>query len=490
MPEPTQTALPDFNQPGLTWFNVQKPLTLSDVFGRILILDFWTFSCVNCLHILPSLRRIERAFEDDVIILGIHSPNFPYEREVVNVLKAVQRYGIEHPVVHDPEFKLWDAYGAKVWPTLIMVSPQGQIFARQAGEPDGDKLLEAVGNAVRKYKAQGKLKPGLIERHVPGKSAQNLRFPGKIKLLRQDGQRRWAIADTGQHQVIIADDQGQILQRIGRGTAGNTDGDYAHAAFDNPHGITTGDGVIYVGDLGSHLIRKIDLTKQQVTTIAGTNRRGLTLGRDTTAISAGLASVFDLELVENNLYFANTGTHQIGVIDLDTMELRALAGNGQKDLLDGKGRDAKLAQPSSLSFFAEQNRLYFADADNSAIRYVDFNQGGAVKTLVGRGMAESGRRNGPFAAAKLQHPMGVARCGDFLIIADSFNAALRKLDFVRQATENFADDFKSTTADLFPLLDPEGIVWDGQNRLLVVDSNLHRILVYDLLAKTWGVWLS
>jgi thiol-disulfide isomerase/thioredoxin len=179
----TETSLPDFNQPGLTWFNVKKPLSISEVFGRMLIMDFWTFSCVNCLHILPNLRRIERAFEDDVVILGIHSPNFPYERNTENVAKAVARYQIEHPVVHDGEFKLWDAYEVKVWPTLILVSPEGQIFARQAGEPDGDKLLEAVGNAVRKYKAQGKLRPAETELVKPEKQGNILLFPGKMKKL-------------------------------------------------------------------------------------------------------------------------------------------------------------------------------------------------------------------------------------------------------------------------------------------------------------------
>jgi thiol-disulfide isomerase/thioredoxin len=486
----TQTSLPDFNQPGLTWFNVEKPLGLSDVFGRILILDFWTFSCINCLHILPSLRRIERAFEDDVIILGIHSPNFPYERDVQNVQKAIQRYQIEHPVVHDPEFKLWDAYQAKVWPTLILVSPDGQIFARQAGEPDADKLLEAVGNAVRKYKAKGKLRPAKIETTPQPKQAQTLRFPGKIKKFSWRGAPHWAIADTGHHQIAIADDNGKIIQRIGRGSQGNLDGEFTRAAFDNPYGLAAAEDKIYIGDLGSHLIRQIDLSKKTVTTIAGTSRRGLTLGKPVPAREAGVASVFDLEIIGQELFFTNTGTHQIGAIDLDTMQLRAIGGGGQKDLQDGTGKTAKLAQPSGLAYFAEQNRLYFADSDNSAIRYVDLADGNAIKTLVGRGMAQSGRRNGPFTAAKLQHPMGIARLGDFLIAADSFNATLRKLDLKRNVTENFAEDFKPITDNLPPLLDPEGIAWDGGNRLLVTDCNQHRILVYDLAAKTWGVWLG
>ncbi|TAH32685.1 MAG: redoxin domain-containing protein [Alphaproteobacteria bacterium] len=484
----TATSLPDFNQPGLTWFNVPKPLSISEVFGRLVILDFWTFSCINCLHILPSMRRIEKAFQDDVVILGIHSPNFPYERDPINVSKAIARYHIEHPVVHDPEFKLWDAYGVKVWPTLILVSPDGQIFARQAGEPDGDKLLEAVGNAVRKYKAQGKLRPAGTELTKPEKQGGVLLFPGKMKRLKYKGNFYWVVADTGHHQIVIFNDQGQQVQRIGRGAPANLDGEYNRCAFDNPHGIACGEDVIYVSDLGTHLIRRIDLKAQTVTTIAGTNRRGLTLTKEAPGKEVGLASVFDMELHGDQLYFANSGTHQIGVIDTKTLVLKPLAGGGAKDILDGAGRAAKLAQPSGLAFSAEHNRLYFADSDNSAVRYLDLADQFNVRTVVGRGMAESGRRNGSFKTARFQHPMGITICQDYLIAADSFNASLRKLDIAKQTVENFAEDFTCTDEAPKPLLDPEGIVWDGADRLFVVDSNNHRILAYDLTKKTWGTW--
>ncbi len=482
------TSLPDFNQPGLTWFNVPKPLSIGEVFGRLVILDFWTFSCINCLHILPSMRRIEKAFKDDVVILGIHSPNFPYERDPANVAKAIVRYQIEHPVVHDPEFKLWDAYGVKVWPTLILVSPDGQIFARQAGEPDGDKLLEVVGNAARKFKAQGKLRPAATELTKPEKQNSVLLFPGKMKRLSYKGNQYWVVADTGHHQVVIFNDQGQQVQRIGRGAQSNLDGEYNRCAFDNPHGIACGEDVIYVSDLGSHLIRKIDLKTQTTSTIAGINRRGLTLTKESQGTDVGLASVFDMELVDDQLYFANSGTHQIGVIDVKTNMLKPLAGGGAKDILDGAARAAKLAQPSGLSVSADKKRLYFADSDNSAIRYLDLTDLSTVKTVVGRGMAESGRRNGGFASARFQHPMGISICKDFLIAADSFNATLRKLDLTKQTVENYAEDFACLDEAPKPLLDPEGITWDGGDRLFVVDSNNHRILVYDLANKTWRTW--
>lgn len=485
----SETDAPDLNQPGLVWFNVPKPLTLGQVFGRVLILDFWTFSCINCLHILPALRRIERAFEDDVVILGIHSPNFPYERDEKNVAKAIARHQIEHPVVHDPEFKLWDAYNVKVWPTLIMVSPDGKVFARQAGEPDADRLLEAVGNAVRKYKVMGKLRPASLELTKPEKETGLLRFPGKMKSLMFKGKRHWAVADSGHHQIAIFDDDGQIVERVGRGAAGNLNGEYNRSAFDNPEGIATAENTIYVGDVGNHLIRKIDLVSQQVTTIAGLGRRGLTLTKEAVAMDAGLASPFALELLGDKLIFANTGTHQIGEMDLTTNKIRPLAGKGVKELKDEVGRAAQLAQPAGFAIAPDNKTLYFADSDNSSIRELNLETL-EVKTLAGKGMAQSGRKNGPFSTARFMHPMGIVWCEGKLIVADTFNATLRVLDLKEQKVDNFATDFECLDPTATPLQDPEGLVWDGENRLFVVDSNAHRILVYNLAEKTWKTWVG
>ena len=119
---------PDFDQPGLAWFNVAAPLSLAALRGKLVILDFWTFCCINCLHILPSLRRVEEAFPDEVVVIGVHSPKFAAEREAANVAAAIARYGIAHPVIHDPDFRLWREYAVRAWPTLIFVSPDGRVI--------------------------------------------------------------------------------------------------------------------------------------------------------------------------------------------------------------------------------------------------------------------------------------------------------------------------------------------------------------------------
>ncbi|MGE0251641.1 MAG: thioredoxin-like domain-containing protein [Dongiaceae bacterium] len=482
-----ETDAPDFNQPGLTWLNVPKPITLGQVFGRIVILDFWTFSCVNCLHILPSMRRIERAFADDVVIIGVHSPNFPYERQVERVSKAIARYQIEHPIVHDPELKLWDAYQVKAWPTLILLSPEGKIFQRQAGEPDADKLLEAVGNAVRRFKAMRKLRSGETELQKAPQEGGSLRFPGQMARVTINGNKFWAVADTGHHQIVLLNDQGQETQRIGRGAPGGfKDGEFGGAAFDNPHSLAGSEDVLYVGEMGNHAIRKIDFKTKTVETLAGNTRRGLTLTKEVPAKETSLASVAGLALLDERLFFSNMGTHQIGELNLSTLTLQPFVGSGMKEIKDGKGRAAQLAQPSGLAFSGDGKTLYFADSDNSSIRQVDMKSA-EVTTLAGKGMADSGKRNGAFNQARFQHPLGVARWRDALFVADTYNQNIRRMELKNKTVEDSFKDFTSDDANPIPLASPEGLAVED-NTLYVVDSSNHRIIAMDLVRKTWKAW--
>src|SRR5882672_4757487 len=153
---------PDFDQPGLAWFNVAAPLTLADLRGKLVILDFWTFCCINCMHILPSLRLVEEAFPDEVVVIGVHSPKFAAERAPANVAAAIARYGIVHPVIHDPDFRLWREYAVRAWPTLIFVSPDGRVIGQHSGEPDPDRLLEAVGATLAQWREEGLLRPSTL----------------------------------------------------------------------------------------------------------------------------------------------------------------------------------------------------------------------------------------------------------------------------------------------------------------------------------------
>src|SRR3712207_2975966 len=94
-----------------------RPLRLADLRGRVVVLDFWTFCCVNCLHVLDELRPLEAAWGDDVVVVGVHSPKFAHEADHDAVIAAVERYEVQHPVLDDPDLATWQAYAVKAWPT-------------------------------------------------------------------------------------------------------------------------------------------------------------------------------------------------------------------------------------------------------------------------------------------------------------------------------------------------------------------------------------
>src|SRR6516162_8961248 len=93
---------PEIARPGLQWFNVAAPLPIASLRGRIVILDFWTEGCINCMHIIPALRRVEEKFPEQVVVIGVHSPKFANEKNAASVKDAISRYEIRHPIIHDP----------------------------------------------------------------------------------------------------------------------------------------------------------------------------------------------------------------------------------------------------------------------------------------------------------------------------------------------------------------------------------------------------
>src|SRR5690348_11408692 len=93
-------------RPGLEWFNVAAPMTIESLRGRVVILDFWTEGCINCIQIIPTLRRIEEKFPDKVVVIGVHSPKFANEKRADSVKDAIRRYDIRHPIIHGPEMTI------------------------------------------------------------------------------------------------------------------------------------------------------------------------------------------------------------------------------------------------------------------------------------------------------------------------------------------------------------------------------------------------
>lgn len=481
---------PELDRPGLTWFNVAKPLSLADLAGKLVILDFWTFCCINCMHIIPTLRRVEETYPDEVVVIGVHSPKFAAERDPANVAKAIARYDIQHPVIHDPDHVLWREFGVRAWPTLTFISPDGYVIGQVSGEPDAEKLLEVVAKTIAEGKAEGLLKPSPLVLSLGQTEAADgrLRFPGKIKPVPAGGEIRWALADSGHHQIVLLDGDGKERRRIGRGVTGFGDGDPSSASFNNPQGLIAGHDALFVADTGNHALRRIDLASGQVTTLAGIDCRGRPLGPPAPGRDAALASPWDLELAGSHLYFANAGTHQIGVFDLDAGTVARFAGSGAEAIVDGAAAEAALAQPSGLALSPDRRSLYVADSETSAVRVID-TESGATRTIMGKGLFDFGHVNGSVKTARLQHPLGIALLDqNRLVVADSYNNALRLIDLTARIVSDLDEGFTCIDSLCIPFSEPAGVTADGSGRLLVADTNNHRIVAVDLVRRTTETW--
>lgn len=478
---------PEIARAAMTWFNVSGPLTLADLRGRIVILDFWTFCCINCMHVLPSLHRVEERFPQEVAVIGVHSPKFFAERDPENVAAAIARYGIAHPVVHDPNMTLWREYAVRAWPTLVFLDPEGYVIGQFSGEPDADRLVEAVGDLVEQARERQVLQPAPLFLEQAREPQGTLAFPGKIKPLPEGG---WAIADSGHHRIVVADGAGALLKGYGSGAIGFADGAAHEASFHAPQGLIADATTIYVADTGNHAVRAIDRASGAVRTLAGIGRRGPILGATALAGDAALASPWDLELEGDRLYVANAGSHQLGVIDLARGTLARLAGNGAEALVDGEALEAAaLAQPSGLALDGPGRRLFFADSETSAVRVLDLERG-EVTTLVGAGLFDFGHKNGPFAEARLQHALGLAWTSAGLVVADSYNRAVRLLDLDTGQVRDIEPGLTCRDPVCLPLGEPAGIAAADNGLLLLADTNNHRILELDPAGASYRTWMQ
>lgn len=454
----------------------------------MVLLDFWTFCCVNCLHTIPLLHAIEQKFDSRLVVIGVHSPKFTHETDVEQLRNAVQRYGITHPVIHDPDRRLWEEYAIRAWPTLVLISGDGRIVGQYPGEPRTAELesvilkslqgIELTGNTSNLEGASGEVNTDSSQYHYPSKIS---RFGSKPDT--------WAMTDTGSHQVVLLNNCGTEIDRFGSGQNGLADGAAAAARFDGPEGLCCSAPEIFVADTRNHSIRRINTESRHVTTFAGTGERG---GPLPTYWSDGahlaLASPWDLELVGERIYFANAGTHQIGELRLLDGRVRLAAGNGREGIHDGPAHHAHLAQPSGLAYDAASELLYFVDSETSSIRTLDLRQKW-VDSLVGHGLFVFGDADGTYDQTRLQHPLGIAICHDDVYVADTYNNSVKIVDPKRQVVSRLDNGDYTCVDDLcVPVAEPAGITCAGIHRLLVVDTNNHRVLEYDLEKRTSVTW--
>src|SRR4051794_4209937 len=163
---PTLGMAPDFtgNQ---RWFNTpgDRPLHLSALRGRVVLVDFWTYTCINCIRTLPYLKALDARYrKDGLVIVGVHTPEFPFERDASNVLAAIKQNDIRYPVVQDNKYATWDAYGNQAWPAEYFIDTKGRVRFTHFGE-GAYKEKERV---VRQLLAEAGRRPGAGLTHARG----------------------------------------------------------------------------------------------------------------------------------------------------------------------------------------------------------------------------------------------------------------------------------------------------------------------------------
>jgi thiol-disulfide isomerase/thioredoxin len=475
---------PDFPR-GLDWLNTDKPLSLAELRGKIVLLDFWTFCCINCMHVIPDLKKLEEKYPQELVVIGVHSAKFTNEQGSEAIRQAILRYGVVHPVVNDKDFQIWSSYGIHAWPSFVLINPNGKIIGVHSGEGIYEPFDEIIGRAVKYFSAKGELKPGPLELALEKHDMPNtlLSFPGKVSA--DSVSNRIVITDSNNDRIIITDPEGAILDIIGSGRSGQADGSFEEAEFFRPQGTFLDGDVLYIADTENHLIRKANLNTRTVETILGCGSQARSYNQPGTGTSVCLNSPWDIWKHEDKLYIAMAGSHQLWSADLKTLEARPFAGSAREARIDGPLMTAALAQPSGIG--SDGKKLYFADSETSSIRSADIDPGGRVETIVGKDLFEYGDIDGDAEKARLQHPLGVVYHDGLLYVADTYNSKIKIIDPHKKTSRTFAGDGKPGLKDgklkEARFFEPGGLAYLG-GRLYVADVNNHAIRIIDLKSET------
>jgi len=468
------------------WFNTDHPLFLKDLRGRVVILDFWTYCCINCLHILPDLKYLEQKYQDSLTVIGVHSAKFDNEKEAENIRQAILRYDIEHPVLVDTNFDVWQHYAVRAWPTLVVIDPQGYVIGSVAGEGNRDTLDQLISQIIDEHQEKGttnfhQLSLTLEKQRQP--LTTPLAFPGKV-LADEAGQRLF-IADSSHHRLVVSSLSGEVQYVIGTGKSGLTDGSFSEAQFFAPQGMALDakNQWLYVADTENHCIRQIDLEAQQVKTIAGTGEQSHQIRPHCgAALETALNSPWDLAKVDNRLLIAMAGCHQIWEMQLETSRVSTYAGTGAEACVDGTLAEAAFAQPSGLT--TDGRELYVADSEVSSIRGVGIVDNRPVRTVCGSGeLFGFGDVDGKGLEARLQHCLGVEYSKNYLWVADSYNHKIKRVDPCTGSCQTVLGDgtagYQDGQGTATRFCEPSGVSAIA-NHLYIADTNNHVIRHVDL----------
>ena len=465
------------------WLNVAAPIAMAQLRGKVVLIDFWTYGCVNCMHVLRDLKTLEERFPDELIVIGVHSPKFPNERSSDNLKRILVRYEIEHPVANDADHVIWRRYGAQAWPTRVIVDPEGNLVGTAMGEGNLQGFLDAIRGVIRVFDEKGAINrsplPLDLER---GRHADRpLLYPGKVLADAAGG--RLFVADSNHNRIVVSDlanvESGisRTIEVVGSGIQGDADGIFSQARFKRPQGLALDGDVLYVADTGNDQIRAIDFAMRAVQTVDVSN----------------LKSPWDLALRTGILIVAMAGAHQLWVVDLLHDRAYPYAGTGEEARRDGAVSESAFAQPSGLAIDPSTSLgaggvLYVADAESNTIRQVMLPPANTVRTVAGGDLFHFGDEDGRGDGVRLQHPLGVAVHEGHVLIADTYNHKIKRLDPRTGKVQTVAGTGSPGHADgagaRAQFYEPGGVSV-ARHTLFVADANNHAIRTIDL--RTFSV---
>ncbi len=431
--------------------NTQKHLEVSDLKGKIVLVDFWTYGCINCIQILPDLKFLEEKYPDQLVVLGVHSAKFNNEKGSAEIRRAIARYGITHPVANDSDFFIWNYFKVNAWPTQILLDPNGDKIETYSGEGHRQDLDLKIAELIKKHSKQINATKIVMKKDD---DSMKFKFPSKIIFVPNfsaDGFKARPVlilSDSSHHQVVILGKKGKEILRIGSGKEG-----FSIDSLRRPQGIVFVHNILYIADTGNHALRAYDFKSKKLSTIGGDGTRG-----ELWASPWALLGLNDHELL-----IAMAGTHKLINFDLKSNKTSVVAGSGEESINDGPLAVNSLSQPSGFSKFGD--KIYFLDSETSSLRVLDK---GVVTTLIGKGLFDFGLVDGDKNSARMQHALGLYATSTKIYIADTYNNALRAYDLKKGLLKTITAKLKEPN---------DVIVVEGD--LLVVNTGNHEIVKVD-----------
>lgn len=469
------------------WFNVVHPLTLEELQERVILVYFWSGSCINCYESLPKIKELQNEFGSKLVIIGVHSPMFMGEGDYLAVKKAVLRHDITYPVINDQNSRIMNNFALKEWPSFLVINPYGMVSKKFSGKNEVEKVGEYVSKQITKYKFQisRNALPILLEKN--NLIGNVLSYPTKLAYANNFNHKTRQIpaifiANTGQNSINITTITGESLLKIGSGKIGMADGSFDVATFNAPQGLLYADNKLYVADTGNNAIRLINFKENKVQTIVGNGARGGIIEEgDNDAKAISLSSPTDIEFFpdENNLVISNSGTNQILLYNINEQDISIFAGSGVQGSDDGKYPNNSLAQTADMAVYGD--KLYFVDSASSSLRFA--SEDGEVKTLAKAIEVLKQNNSANFNSSDnkkysiLQSPKGLVVDDTGVYISDSLNNRLKKYDFSTSQIRDLVGSIRGEELGNKTNFDePSGII-SVLDRFYVADTNNNRIVM-------------